>query len=227
MAAHKTEALYFYGRASGKPPETRIQVSGIFRLVGDRLKYLGLLLDGKWRFGHHFDALAPSVERMSAALGRLLFNLRGPDGSVRRIYVGTINSVALYGAPVWAKELAAMRRARDAFRRIQRSMATRVTRAYQTVSHAAGSVLTGWPPLEFLALMHQQVYEREKELQRRPQGPLLPRVRKAIRLQARRSMVQKWDAHLSDPQTPGQRTVGAIRPCLAEWTGLRGRSRTV
>jgi len=167
VAVHKTEALYFYGRASGKPPETQIQVSGISILGGDRIKYLGLLLDGNWRFGHHFDAIASRVKRMSTALGRLLPNLRGPDGRIRRIYVGTINSVALYGAPVWAKELAAMRQTRDALRRIQRSMVARITRAYRTVSHAAVTILAGCPPLEFIALAHQQVYEREKELRRR------------------------------------------------------------
>lgn len=70
VAAHKTEAMFFYGRASGVPPETRIRVGGTSILVGDRIRYLGLLLDGKWRFEHHFSALALRVERVSAALGR-------------------------------------------------------------------------------------------------------------------------------------------------------------
>jgi len=149
----QTEAVYFYGRASGVPPPTHIGVGGTSILVEDRIMYLGLLLDDKWTFGHHFNAPAPKVERVSAALGRFLPNLGSPDGRVRRLYVATVNSVALYGAPMWAANLAAMRRAKDMFRRIQRCMAARVVRAYRTVSHAAVTVLAGWPPLEFLAAM--------------------------------------------------------------------------
>lgn len=56
VAASKTEALFFYkGRSRGKPPPIHIRVGGTSILVGDRLNYLGLLLDGKWTFGHHFD----------------------------------------------------------------------------------------------------------------------------------------------------------------------------
>jgi len=95
VAAQKTEAIYFYGRASGVPPPTHINVGRTSILVGDRIKYLGLLLDGKWTFGHHFDALAARVKRVSAALGRLLPNHGAPDvhghrkfGAVRRTRVG-------------------------------------------------------------------------------------------------------------------------------------------
>jgi len=68
VAVPKTEAMFFYSKASGAQPPTRISVGGTSILVGDRLKYPGLLLDGTWTFGHHFDALAPKVERVAAAL---------------------------------------------------------------------------------------------------------------------------------------------------------------
>jgi len=80
VAAQKIEALYFYSRTWGKPPRTYIRVSGTRVLVGGQLKYLGLLLDGQWKFGPHFEALAPRVARFSAALGRILPNLGAPDG---------------------------------------------------------------------------------------------------------------------------------------------------
>jgi len=63
------------------------------------------------------------VEKVAAALARLLPNLGGPDGRVRRMYMATINSVALYGAPVWAADLAVRRQAKDKLRRIQRCLA--------------------------------------------------------------------------------------------------------
>lgn len=68
VATHKTEALGFYSRASGKPPEIRLRFGDTSVLAGARIKYLGLLLDGMWRFGHHFDALAPKIQRVATAL---------------------------------------------------------------------------------------------------------------------------------------------------------------
>jgi len=102
-------------------------------------------------------------------------------------------------------------------RRIQRCMATRVVRVYRTVSHAAATVLAGWPPLEFLADMCAEVYRREREIQGATRRKLSTKAKKIIRIQARRSMIEKWDAHLSDPRTASRRTVEAIRPCLSEW----------
>lgn len=81
---------------------------------------------------------------------------------------------------------------------------------------ARGGHCTGG--VEFLARMWKEMYEREGELRREHNIITLPpRVKKAIRLHARQSIIERWCAHLSDPQTVGQRTVGAIRPCLQEW----------
>jgi len=217
VASQKTEAIYFYRKTFGAPPSTHIRIKGTSILMGDRFKYLGLLLDGTWTFRHHFDALAPRVERVSTALGRLLPNLWGPDGRVRRMYMATVNSVALYGAPVWAADLAARRHAKDVLRRVQRGMAVRVVRAYRTVSHTAATVLAGWPPLEFLAGMYAEVYWREREIQGGTGRKLPTRAKRIIRIQARQSMLERWNAHLSDPRIAGRRTVGAVWPCLSEW----------
>ncbi|XP_072761194.1 uncharacterized protein [Anoplolepis gracilipes] len=116
--------------------------------------------------------------------------------------MGTVNAVALYECPIWATNLVAMRYAKDKFRRIQRSMAVRVIRAYRTVSHAAATVLAGSPPLEFLTAMYAERYNWERGL-RRGHGPLPARVKKTIRIHAQRSMVERWSAHLSDPKTAG------------------------
>jgi len=96
-------------------------------------------------------------------------------------------------------------------------MATRVVRAYRTVSHAAATVLAGWPPLELLASMYAEVYRCEREALGAIGGRLPPKAKKIIRIHARRSMLERWNTLLSDPRTAGQRTVGAVRPCLSEW----------
>jgi len=125
------------------------------------MRYLGLHLDSTWSFGEHFRRLAPRVEGMAMALSRLLPNLGGPGGRVRRVYAAVVNSVALYGALVWADDVLATRRLRDLLRRLQRRVAIRVVRGYRTISHAAATVLAGMPPLDLAAQMYEYMKVRE------------------------------------------------------------------
>jgi len=84
--------------------------------------------------------------------------------------------------------------------------------------HAVATVLAGWPPLEFLADMYAEVYRREREIHEGATRTKLPtKAKKIIRIQARRSIIERWDVHLSDPHTAGRRTVEAVRPYLSEW----------
>ncbi|XP_029666672.1 uncharacterized protein LOC115237639 [Formica exsecta] len=111
----------------------------------------------------------------------------------------------------------ASRRGKTLLRRIFRRIAIRVIRGYRTVSHAAASVLAELPPIELYAQMYAEVYRRTKELD----GlgvVLIPRVRAAVRLQARRRMLERWIEDLSNPRNnSGRRVVKAIRPRLIKW----------
>jgi len=115
------------------------------------MKYLGLHLDGRWEFGEHFAQLALKMGRVAASLSRLLPNLGGPDGRVRKLYVGTVGSVTLYGAPIWARAASRSRRIRGFLRGAHRLIVLRAARAYRTVSYAVAALLAGAPPLELLA----------------------------------------------------------------------------
>ncbi|KOC59807.1 hypothetical protein WH47_10775, partial [Habropoda laboriosa] len=86
------------------------------------VKYLGLTLNSRWRFGAHFDLLVPRVDK--AALRRLLPNLGGPEERVRGLYVGVVRSMTLHGSPVWARDLTA-----NMLRHVERKLAVRVARA--------------------------------------------------------------------------------------------------
>lgn len=68
------------------------------------MKYLGLIIDSRLTFEAHFIHLAPRMNRMAAQLGGLLPNLAGPNDRIRRLFAMVMNSVAIYGAPVWATE---------------------------------------------------------------------------------------------------------------------------
>jgi hypothetical protein len=46
------------------------------------MKYLGLILNSRWRFIAHLKTVASRVEGVASALGRLLLNLRGPAACI-------------------------------------------------------------------------------------------------------------------------------------------------
>jgi len=97
VAARKTEAVIFRGATTVPPPPTFIQVGEARVQTGENIKYLGLQLDATWSFGEHFRCLAPKVEGVAMALGRLLPNLGGPGGRVRRVYATVVASSPLRG----------------------------------------------------------------------------------------------------------------------------------
>ncbi|KAJ8711216.1 hypothetical protein PYW07_008458 [Mythimna separata] len=117
------------------------------------MKYLGLVvLHSRWTFEEHFRRLAPKLDRTGAALKRLLPNLGGPDDPCRRLYVGIVRSMALYGASVWpAAKL----------NPCQRVMVIRMVQGYRTIS---------LPPLGIWR--QQSLHDLRVEMQRRGETPL-------------------------------------------------------
>ncbi|XP_062524641.1 retrovirus-related Pol polyprotein from type-1 retrotransposable element R1 4 isoform X2 [Bombyx mori] len=185
------------------------------------LRYLGLVLDGRWSFRAHFERLGPRLMAAAGSLSRLLPNVEGPDVVVRRLYTGVVRSMALYGAPVWCHALT-----RDnvaALRRPQRAIAVRAVREYCTVSFEAACVLAGTPPwnLEAEALAADYAWRCDLRSRGEPR-PGAAEVR-ARKLQSRRAVLEAWSRSLADPAY-GRRTVEAIRPVLSDWVNRdRGR----
>nr|XP_026497699.1 uncharacterized protein LOC113401845 [Vanessa tameamea] len=101
----KTEALLFLGPRKGPPRGASITVQVTVIKVQAQMKYLGLILDGRWSFGQYFVQLGPRLINAAAALGRLLPNVVGPGSLCRRLYAGVVRSMALYGAPIWVDDL--------------------------------------------------------------------------------------------------------------------------
>ncbi|XP_029157037.1 uncharacterized protein LOC114929629 [Nylanderia fulva] len=218
VAPQKTEAVFFHDGSHGAPPKVQILVGNTPVKVGTQIKYLGLHLDGKWAFGEHFRQLTPRVNEAAMALCRLLPNLGGPDGRVRRLYAGTVYSMIMYGAPVWAEKVGTTRRLKDALYQLQRRVANRICRGFRTVSWTAVGVLFGVLPIELLVRMYTEVYRRTRGLQRERMA-VTDSIRRALRTQTRRQLIESWSGGLQDPRLPGQWTVGVIRPCLEQWLG--------
>ena len=85
---------------------------------------------------------------MAASLGRLVANIGGPSECRRSVYAIMVQSVVLYGAPIWAQAVAADRiTTRDAAR-LQRQLALRVIRGYRIISYEASLLLVRLIPFD-------------------------------------------------------------------------------
>ncbi|XP_020296619.1 uncharacterized protein LOC109861396 [Pseudomyrmex gracilis] len=104
LAAQKTETVVFRPQGVAGDP-VRVLVDGAQVDTRPCIKYLGLMVDGKWSFKDHFDYAAAKARKVAAALAHLLPNLGGPREHVRKLYLAVVHSVLMYGAPVWYEAL--------------------------------------------------------------------------------------------------------------------------
>nr|BAC06456.1 reverse transcriptase [Papilio xuthus] len=218
VALQKSEALYFHGPRSRPPPGAHIVVGGVNINIESHIRYLGLMLDGRWTFEGHFRQLGPKLMRTAAALGSLLPNVGGPKAACRRLFTGVVQSMALYGAPVWSGALNS--RTTEILHRPQRTMAIRMIRGYRTVSYDAACTLAGSLPwvleAEILAAIHTW---RELKITTDGAPPLRVEV-EAFRKERREEAVSKWQRRLRQTRA-GARTIGAICPVFMAWLRRR------
>lgn len=134
------------------------------------------------------------------------------------MYAGVVNSMALYGATIWADAANRTPKIRDALRRLQRRVAIRVVRGNRTISHAAAAILAGLPPMELVARMYKEIYVQTRGLQSRGDN-ITARVKRILKVRARRHLIEEWKEYVNSiPEThSGERVVGAVRPILKEW----------
>lgn len=69
------------------------------------VRYLGLQLDEKLTFWEHLSNTASKASRVVANLSRVMLNAMGPRYAKRRLLLGTVHSILLYGAEIWADQL--------------------------------------------------------------------------------------------------------------------------
>ncbi|XP_032671669.1 uncharacterized protein LOC116844360 [Odontomachus brunneus] len=107
VAPLKTEIMFVHDGSRGEPPRTRVRIDNISVKAGPTF---GLVLDSTWGFQKNFELLIPKLGRAANMLGSLLPNLGDPKRKARWLYVGVVHSMSLYGAPVWASEMATTQR---------------------------------------------------------------------------------------------------------------------
>ena len=127
-----------------------------------KVTYLGIILDRGLTFGPHLRHVCGKASRTANAVSAILPNIRGPRGSKRRVLALSMQSVLLYGAPIWA-EVTNKVVHRNIILRAQRIMALRVASAYRTVSTDAAMVISSLVPVHLLAQERKRIYERKQK----------------------------------------------------------------
>jgi len=216
----KTEIMVFgapAGMSSGG-----VWVDRVLIPIGSSVRYLGLVLDAGWTFRGYFDRLLTRADGMVAALSRLMPNVGGPSGRRRRLYASIVQSVIMYGAPVWALDIGRNRKLRERLAAVQRRIALRVISAYRTVSGDAAAILAGLLPGDILAKSYRRTY---LALQRAREGnpELTARARFEIRKRERRLAIREWMTKLGDKgeRMPSARVREALTPMLMDGGGAR------
>lgn len=110
VAANKTEAILFHPRSDQELPATTA-IGDMLITFRPSIKYLGIMVDDRWKFGDHIRYVDQKASKVIRALNRLMPNLRGPYEKRRRLYASVVMSVILYGAPIWGDALAPSRMA--------------------------------------------------------------------------------------------------------------------
>lgn len=207
MAIEKTDAVLITDRRPGRLP--RIVIDGVQIAWKKHIRYLGVELDHRLKFGPHINSMASKASEVGNYLSRLMPNNRGPKEAKRRLLASVVHSKMLYAAPVWAKALE-KQAIKNKFAAIQRCAAMRVTSAYRTVSECAVGVLARMPPIDLLALEREEVYKTLKGGFQEHLDPM-----EIVKKNARKLMVQRWQKRW-DEGTTGRWTYKLI-PQLTIW----------
>lgn len=220
IASDKTEIVLFHsGKGLPKEDLPHIQVGDQWIQAGTSMKYLGILLDSKLKFLDHFRYVEEKATRVSKALGRLMPNLRGPKEAKRRLYAGVVQSVMLYGAPIWCEQLNASREAQRLLDRVMRNVALRVISGYRTVSLDAAGILSRIPPLILMASNRKRTFERVRDL--RQAGQWTREADREVKKEEELLMMRQWELHLRRPSAAGRYTREALLPYVGLWMGRR------
>ena len=104
IAAAKTEVVVLTRQMRFSAPFT-IEVDGAAIEAEKDINYLGITLDRKISYWPIIARAADKAGKTVAALTRIIPKIVGARTSKRRILMGVVHSILLYGAEIWAETL--------------------------------------------------------------------------------------------------------------------------
>jgi len=112
-----------------------------------KMKYLGLIIDNKFKFSEHISYTAERSSKLIHSLSKsakLTWGLN--HEALQTIYKGAILPLLLYGAPVWAEAMK-YEYNRLKYIRVQRLINIKIAKAFRTTSSEALCILAGTTPI--------------------------------------------------------------------------------
>lgn len=202
LALEKTEVVLLTGRRIER--NIHFQINDIPLENKHSIKYLGVVIDRKLNFREHILKACNKAAAMTAALGRIMTNVRGPRASKRRLLFRAAESIVLYGAEIYA-DATKKRKNRVQMYHVQRQGALRISSAYRTVSEPAIFVVAGLIPWDLLAQERKRIFDSGNG--------------RAIAAQMRNETIGEWQRRW-EGETRGRWTAEII-PEVQPWIGRK------
>ena len=140
LAQEKSEAVLVTKRRKFEYP--KLVLDGHTIQFQDSIRYLGLWIEKHWNFKVHIRRTSTKAGNVGTAPQQLMPNVGGPKQDSRALLATVVNSVLLYGSPLWgahAHNDADMKNMAP----VQRRIALRVINGYHTISLGATLLLAG------------------------------------------------------------------------------------
>ncbi|CAB0043928.1 unnamed protein product [Trichogramma brassicae] len=200
-ADHKTEALLFSRKR--RLETIIIEVGDCFIASSPCIRYLGTQLDARLTFNDHLIAASEKASKVAGALSQIMPTIGGPRSSRRRLYANVIDSILLYGAPIWSCGLGARAGLRRA-EAIHRRACLRVISGRPHLSYDATYVLASIPPLALLADERSRLHQRHHE---------------DARAEERQETLRRWQSQWD--RSPKGRWTHRLIPNIRSWIERR------
>jgi len=218
VAVEKTEVCVFQGKKGKRPPkEDSILMDGKEVRIGRKLKYLGIILDSRWDFKEHFKYVQEKAEKIKRALCKFMPNLRGPHECKRRLYAHVVQSVVMYGSPIWYEGFSKNMVIQRPLQKVQRQLAIRIIAGYRTISYEVAILLARTPPWKLVAEKFHRIYERIRKA--KADRTWNKDMEEAIKEEEELEMQIRWKTRCGREDQPGKRIRKAIANNYEAWMG--------